>query len=71
MKYFGIALLLIAQTVCGKSFHTSLKDGDLIFQKSRSSQSLAVQRATGSPYSHMGIVFMRAGKPMVFEASAT
>lgn len=48
-----------------------LRDGDLIFQTSRSSQSLAIQRATHSPWSHMGVVVMRGGKPFVFEASAT
>lgn len=48
-----------------------LKDGDLIFQTSRSSQSLAIQRATGSPYSHMGLILYRDGKPYVFEAIAT
>jgi hypothetical protein len=49
----------------------ALRDGDVIFQTSRSGQSLAVQRATRSPYSHMGMIVHRAGKPLVFEASAT
>jgi hypothetical protein len=48
-----------------------VKDGDVIFQTSRSSQSVAIQRATGSPYSHMGLVLFRDGKPYVFEAVAT
>lgn len=48
-----------------------LRDGDIIFQTSRSAQSLAVQRATGSPYSHMGMVVHRDGRPYVFEASKT
>jgi len=50
---------------------SALHDGDIIFQTSRSSQSLAIQRATGSPYSHMGIIFIRDGRPYVFEAVAT
>jgi hypothetical protein len=50
---------------------TPLCDGDLVFQTSRSGQSLAVQRATHSPWSHMGVVLLRDGKPFVFEASAT
>ena len=50
---------------------TSLRDGDIVFHTSRSSQSAAIQRATHSPYSHMGMVFFRAGKPQVLEASAT
>jgi len=49
----------------------ALKDGDIVFHTSRSAQSLAVQRATGSRYSHMGIVLLRDGKPYVFEAVQT
>jgi len=49
----------------------SLRDGDIIFHTSRSSQSLAIQRATHSPWSHMGVVFFRDGKPFVYEAIAT
>lgn len=46
----------------------AVHDGDIVFQTSRSSQSLAIQRATRSPWSHMGIVFHRAGRPFVIEA---
>ncbi|PVZ83978.1 hypothetical protein C9426_24790 [Serratia sp. S1B] len=45
-----------------------VQEGDLIFQSSRSAQSLAIQQATDSPYSHMGIILLRNGKPYVFEA---
>lgn len=45
-----------------------VKDGDLIFQNSSSVQSPFLQQLTGSVYTHMGIVFFEAGKPMVFEA---
>lgn len=48
-----------------------LRDGDIIFHTSRSAQSIAIQRATHSPYSHVGVVFFRDGKPYVFEAIAT
>ncbi len=48
-----------------------VREGDLVFQTSRSAQSLAIQRATHSPFSHMGVVLFRAGKPFVFEAVAT
>jgi uncharacterized protein YycO len=44
------------------------RDGDIIFHTSRSAQSLAIQKATGSRYSHMGIVYLEDGQPMVFEA---
>jgi hypothetical protein len=48
-----------------------VRDGDIIFQTSRSSQSLAIQRATHSQYSHMGLILYRNGEPYVFEAVAT
>ncbi len=44
------------------------RDGDIVFQTSRSAQSLAIQLATKSPYSHMGIVYVQNGHPFVFEA---
>lgn len=49
----------------------SPRTGDIIFHTSRSSQSLAVQQATHSRYSHMGIVFVQDGEPFVFEAVQT
>ena len=42
--------------------------GDIVFHTSLSSQSRAVQAATRSPYSHMGIVLMKDGRPQVLEA---
>ncbi len=44
------------------------RDGDIVFHTSRSSQSQAIQLATHSKYSHMGIVYLRDGKPFVYEA---
>lgn len=44
------------------------REGDVLFQTSRSAQSLAIQKATHSPYSHVGIVLFRNGQPYVFEA---
>ena len=64
----GIALLLSAAV--GQAAEI-LRDGDIIFHTSRSAQSLAVQRATRSPFSHMGLVFHRHGRPFVLEAIAT
>lgn len=48
-----------------------LKEGDLLFQTSRSRQSKAIQLATHSKYSHVGILFFRGGRPYVFEAVRT
>ncbi|QVQ27083.1 YiiX family permuted papain-like enzyme [Achromobacter deleyi] len=44
--------------------------GDMVFQQSRSAQSLAIQQATHSPYSHMGMIVTRQGQPYVLEAAA-
>ena len=46
-----------------------LRPGDLIFHQSRSSQSEAIRLATGSRYTHMGlIVEQEGGRLMVLEA---
>lgn len=47
---------------------TLLRDGDIIFQTTQSAQSQAIQIVTHSPYSHVGIIFMREDKPYVYEA---
>ncbi len=47
--------------------HT-LVNGDIIFQTSKSSQSRAIQLATNSKYSHMGIIYRQGDKIFVFEA---
>jgi len=51
--------------------HANLKNGDIIFQTSTSSQSIAIQAATNSKYSHMGIVYLEANEYFVYEASST
>jgi hypothetical protein len=45
-----------------------VKDGDIIFQSSKSQQSKAVEVATSSKYSHCGIVFIENNVPYVYEA---
>ncbi len=59
-------LLSSSGFVCSEEYQA--QNGDIIFQTSRSSQSVAIQRATKSKYSHMGIVYIRNGQPFVFEA---
>ncbi|HLQ19870.1 MAG TPA: YiiX/YebB-like N1pC/P60 family cysteine hydrolase, partial [Tabrizicola sp.] len=49
-----------------------LQRGDVIFQNSRSAQSLAILLATDSPFTHVGIVdFGADGGPVVLEAVKT
>jgi hypothetical protein len=45
-----------------------LKEGDIIFQESRSSQSRAIQLATKSRYTHVGMIFKQNNQWMVLEA---
>lgn len=45
-----------------------LRNGDIIFQSSTSGQSLAIQYATKSKYSHVGIIYEKEGEFMVYEA---
>lgn len=45
-----------------------LQSGDIIFQTSNSRQSKAIQLATHSPYSHVGIIYQKEGSFWVYEA---
>jgi hypothetical protein len=67
----AVLLTLSAGASSNELSASLLKEGDIIYQTSRSSQSLAIQRATGSRYSHMGMIIYRNGAPMVFEAVQT
>lgn len=71
-KPFPILVLwLLALPVCGDALADQLRDGDIIFHTSRSAQSVAIQKATHSKYSHMGIIFFRDGDAYVYEAIKT
>ncbi len=67
----ALILCLASAAACRAANEYQPRDGDIVFHTSRSSQSLAIQKATGSRYSHMGIVYLRDGEPFVFEAVAT
>lgn len=47
---------------------SEVQNGDIIFQTSMSRQSKAIQLATNSKYSHMGIIYKIDGKLFVYEA---
>ncbi len=51
-----------------EQLNTKIKDGDIIFQTSTSNQSKAIQLATHSKYSHMGIIYKNKGTFYVYEA---
>jgi uncharacterized protein YycO len=62
-----VFLLALLASSCASAGYVP-QAGDIVFHTSLSSQSKAVQAATKSPYSHMGIVLFREGRPQVFEA---
>lgn len=47
---------------------TNFRAGDIIFHRSSTTQSMAIQLATNSPFSHVGIIYEQDGQPYVFEA---
>ena len=69
MRFILIITLLFATYTAATADYQPL-DGDIIFQSSQSNQSKAIEQATKSPYSHMGIIFIKNGKPYVFEAAS-
>jgi uncharacterized protein YycO len=69
MKKIAIVCLVLLNLLsCSRGTEYKPQNGDIIFHTSRSSQSLAIQKATKSKYSHMGIIFLKNGTPFVFEA---
>lgn len=63
-----LPFFFLALVACSSEVEYVPQNGDIVFQTSRSSQSQAIQLATQSPYSHMGIVYLQSGEPYVFEA---
>jgi hypothetical protein len=47
---------------------TRLREGDIVFTGSELGQGSAIMAATGSVFTHCGVVFLHEGKPMVIEA---
>ena len=48
-----------------------IQNGDIIFQTSKSNQSKAIQLATNSKYSHIGIIYKYDNSFFVYEAAQT
>lgn len=75
LGYWGTEIYLFADGVKKDVFRLEnfkleqkIQDGDIIFQTSMSSQSKAIQLATKSKYSHMGIIYENDGQFFVYEA---
>ena len=73
MKQIGSLVgILCLSALLFFAFSTSpsqkFKDGDIIFQVNQSGQGMAIQIATGSKFTHVGIIFIENGKPVVYHA---
>lgn len=64
MKHFILGIFLFPVSLWAAEYQT----GDIIFQTSKSAQSKVIQKATHSPYSHMGMIVNKNGQSWVLEA---
>lgn len=67
MKQIVILFISLCLFGCKQKF----KEGDLVFQQSQSRQSSLIQKATGSKWTHCGIIIEKDGGLYVLEASKT
>jgi len=70
LKLSLLSLSLLAHTAAAapRPLEGTLRTGDLVFHTSRSQQSAAIQAATDSPLSHVGLVEVTAQGVFVVEA---
>ena len=75
LAYWGGEMFLLTDNVKNDAVRLenvtaqkSVQEGDIIFQTSKSRQSMAIQVATNSKYSHMGIIYENDGSFFVYEA---
>jgi hypothetical protein len=71
INFFRALVLIITAfnvIVVDAQTHQNLQEGDIIFQISKSGQSKAIQLATKSRYSHVGIIHKENGVYYVYEA---
>lgn len=72
MRYYFSFLIVITGifsfSAKAQTDKTHLKNGDMIFIVNPSGQGKAIQLATHSKYTHIGIVFIEEGKVMLYHA---
>jgi uncharacterized protein YycO len=68
VKFIGPLMADEARHIDVADLYDYVEDGDIIFQTSKSSQSKAIQIATNSKYSHLGIIYKIEGNCFVYEA---
>ncbi len=69
MKKIFLLLLLMLSVNCSSAEKSIPEMGDIIFQSTTSSQSAAIAEASGSKFTHVGIIIIQNNKPFVYEAS--
>lgn len=69
-RAIAVAVMIIAIALIGCSYFSGYapKSGDIVFQDLSSPQSQAIKLATGSEYTHCGIVFKKDNDFVVYEA---
>src|SRR5688500_2958812 len=65
---FISALLIMLAGFRAQTSELPLRDGDLIFIVNHAGQGKAIQLATKSEFTHIGIIFIENGKPVVYHA---
>lgn len=65
----GGCLGAVGSTISLPELQRELAEGDLIFQKSQSAQSEAIRQATGSDWTHVGVIVPGKGGYRVLEAA--
>ncbi|MDI9338964.1 MAG: YiiX/YebB-like N1pC/P60 family cysteine hydrolase [Sediminibacterium sp.] len=71
MKFIKAVLVLTGVLILTGNVNAQeikVRNGDIVFIQNPSGQGKAIQLATGSNYTHVGIVFFEKGKPMVYHA---
>ena len=68
VRRFEAGLCVAVLLTCTWARAGEFQDGDIVFQRSRSQQAIAISAATHSDYTHMGIIFVESGEPFVYEA---
>lgn len=69
MKQIILAVLALLSVTANANKNVNYKEGDIVFQISKSKQSPLIQYATMSPWSHCGIIIEKGGELYVLEAS--
>lgn len=65
---FTVASFVLFLSIPLSVMASPVEDGDIVFQKSLSRQSKAIEAATNSRMTHVGIIFHDWGIPYVYEA---